>query len=80
MCNLWPGVHEGQGPRSRNQLRQLREFSGTQGWSIVREHIDHETGSTGDRDEFKALFEDASKRRFDCVLFWPLDRLTRRDA
>src|SRR5262249_5443394 len=26
---------------------------------------------------FAALFEDAHKRRFDCVLFWALDRFTR---
>jgi len=24
-----------------------------------------------------ALFEDAHKRKFDCVLFWALDRFTR---
>jgi DNA invertase Pin-like site-specific DNA recombinase len=66
-----------KGQEVENQLRQLREFAGTQGWSIVREYIDRETGSTGDRDQFKAMFEDASRRRFDCVLFWSLDRLTR---
>lgn len=66
-----------KGQEVENQLRQLREFAEVQGWAIVREYIDHETGSTGDRDRFKAMFEDASRRRFDCVLFWSLDRLTR---
>jgi DNA invertase Pin-like site-specific DNA recombinase len=27
--------------------------------------------------QFSALFEDAHKRKFDCVLFWALDRFTR---
>src|SRR5262249_51934224 len=29
------------------------------------------------RKQFAALFEDAHKRKFDCVLFWALDRFTR---
>jgi len=66
-----------KGQEVENQLRQLREFAGTQSWSIVREYIDRETGSTGDRDQFKAMCVDASRRHFDCLLFWSLDRLTR---
>ena len=31
----------------------------------------------GDRKGFKALFTDAAKHRFDVLLFWSLDRLTR---
>jgi DNA invertase Pin-like site-specific DNA recombinase len=66
-----------KGQEVENQLRQLREFATSQGWEICREYIDHETGWTGDRNQFKALFQDASKRRFDCLLFWALDRLSR---
>ena len=29
------------------------------------------------RSTFAALFEDAAKRKFDCVLFWALDRFSR---
>jgi len=39
--------------------------------------VDHETGSTDDRPEFAEVFADAAKRRFDVVLFWALDRLSR---
>ena len=60
-----------------NQLRQLREFAALQGWTIYREYIDRETGGTSDRAEFQALFADASRRKFDLVLFWSLDRLSR---
>jgi DNA invertase Pin-like site-specific DNA recombinase len=60
-----------------NQLRQLREFSALQGWTLIREYVDHETGSTNERAEFQAMFKDASQRKFDVLLFWALDRLSR---
>ena len=66
-----------KGQEVENQLRQLREFSALQGWTTVREYVDHETGSTNDRAEFQAMFRDASQRKFDVLLFWALDRLSR---
>jgi DNA invertase Pin-like site-specific DNA recombinase len=66
-----------KGQDAENQLRQLREFSALQGWTSVREYVDHETGSTNDRAQFQAMFRDASRRRFDVLLFWALDRLSR---
>ena len=48
-----------------------------QGWTIYREYIDHETAKTDDRAEFQAMFRDASTRKFDVLLFWALDRLSR---
>jgi DNA invertase Pin-like site-specific DNA recombinase len=43
------------------------------------EYIDHESGRKGSdkRKRFAALFEDASRRKFDLVLFWALDRFSR---
>jgi DNA invertase Pin-like site-specific DNA recombinase len=66
-----------KGQEVENQLRQLREFAVLQGWTVYREFIDHETGSTDDRAEFQAMFRDASQRKFDVLLFWALDRLSR---
>jgi DNA invertase Pin-like site-specific DNA recombinase len=66
-----------KGQETENQLVQLREFSTKQGWQITREYIDRETGGTSDRTEFQAMFADASRRKFDLVLFWSLDRLSR---
>jgi DNA invertase Pin-like site-specific DNA recombinase len=66
-----------KGQEVENQLVQLREFAATQGWTIIREYVDHETGSKSDRTRFQEMFEDASRRRFDLVLFWSLDRLSR---
>ena len=62
---------------TENQLRQLREFAKTQGWEIVHEYIDRASGKKSDREQFQKMFTAASKREFDLVLFWSLDRLSR---
>jgi DNA invertase Pin-like site-specific DNA recombinase len=66
-----------KGQETENQLVQLREFAAKQNWQITRDYIDRETGGTSDRAEFQAMFADASRRKFDVVLFWSLDRLSR---
>ena len=66
-----------KGQEVENQLRQLREFSSQQRWTVYREFVDHETGSTNDRTAFQTMFKDASHRKFDVLLFWALDRLSR---
>lgn len=67
---------KGQDPQ--NQLRQLHEFSGKQdGWTVTHVYTDHATGKNGDRDQFRAMMKDANRRKFDVLLFWSLDRLTR---
>jgi DNA invertase Pin-like site-specific DNA recombinase len=62
---------------TENQAVQLRDFAAKQGWQIVHEYCDHESGSKSDRAEFQRMFSDASRRKFDLVLFWALDRLSR---
>lgn len=62
---------------AENQLHQLRLFAATQGWVVVCEYVDHITGKHSDRVEFRRMFEDASQRKFDVLLFWSLDRLSR---
>src|SRR5258706_15390851 len=66
-----------KGQETENQLVQRREFASKRGWQIIREYIDRETGGTGDRVAFQEMFANASRRKFDLVLFWSLDRLSR---
>lgn len=66
-----------KGQDTENQLVQLREFAAKQGWVISCEYVDRESGAKSDRAEFQRLFEDASRRKFDLLLFWALDRLSR---
>jgi DNA invertase Pin-like site-specific DNA recombinase len=46
---------------------------------ISHEYVEHESGRKGAdrRKQFAAFFDDAAKRKFDCVLFWALDRFSR---
>jgi DNA invertase Pin-like site-specific DNA recombinase len=62
-----------------NQLDQLREFVGTQsGWKIEIEYVDKVTGSgKKERPQFERMMLDASQKKFDLLLFWALDRLSR---
>ncbi len=60
-----------------NQRLQLRQFCEAQGWKIVREYQDHESGSRADRRGFRQMLQDASARKWDLVVFWALDRFTR---
>jgi DNA invertase Pin-like site-specific DNA recombinase len=59
-----------------NQSLQLVECCQRQAWEYV-EYTDRMTGTRADRAEFQRMFEDARLRRFDLVLFWALDRLSR---
>ena len=62
---------------TENQLIALREYCAKQGWEIAGEYVDHETGGTSKRTHFQRMFTDARARKFDIVLFWSLDRLSR---
>jgi putative DNA-invertase from lambdoid prophage Rac len=60
------------------QLLPLREFIKAQGWEIYREYTDQVSATdlvhrTGWRD----LLADASKRKFDLILVWRMDRAFR---
>jgi DNA invertase Pin-like site-specific DNA recombinase len=66
-----------RGQDSENQMTQLREFAQKQGWTIFDEYVDQESGAKSDRSEFQRMFQDASRRKFDVLLFWSLDRLSR---
>jgi|SRR5215472_13959636 len=61
-----------------NQLLQLRDFAAKQGWEITAEYVDNAvTGKTAEHVELQRMFADASRRKFDMLLFWALDRLSR---
>jgi DNA invertase Pin-like site-specific DNA recombinase len=68
---------KGQDPE--NQLRELRDWVINSGHTVSREYVDYDSGRKGaeKRKQFAALFDDAAKRKFDCVLFWALDRFSR---
>lgn len=63
-----------------NQERELREIAARTGWNIVEVYKDHGISGAKGRDKrpaFDALCKDASRRRFDVVMAWSVDRLGR---
>jgi DNA invertase Pin-like site-specific DNA recombinase len=60
-----------------NQLRELKAFCERQGCEIVEVYTDYASGKRSDRANFKRMMLDASKRKFDSVLFWAMDRFSR---
>jgi DNA invertase Pin-like site-specific DNA recombinase len=62
---------------NENQLAQLREFCRRNNWNIVHEFVDRTTGKHSDREQFRAMFAAASRREFDAIVTWALDRLSR---
>src|SRR5215472_15389983 len=80
-CALYARVStRDKGQDYTNQLRQLREFANRQGFTIAAEFSDTVTGGTAERVEFQRMFQAASRREFDVLLFWSLDRLSREGA
>ncbi|MDJ1480289.1 recombinase family protein [Cytophagaceae bacterium YF14B1] len=68
--------------QSENQLIQLQEFCHRSDYTIFEIYTDYVSGSKSekDRSEFARLMSDATKRKFDLVLFWSLDRFSREGA
>jgi DNA invertase Pin-like site-specific DNA recombinase len=68
---------KGQDPE--NQLAQLRAWCRSADHEIAGEYVDKESGrkGTSKRKRFADLFEDASRRKLDLVVFWALDRFSR---
>jgi DNA invertase Pin-like site-specific DNA recombinase len=63
-----------------NQERELREIAGRTGCEIVKVYKDHGISGAKGRDKrpgFDALCRDATKRQFDVVMAWSVDRLGR---
>ena len=60
-----------------NQTRELHAYAERMGWKVVGEYLDQISGRKSDRPQFEAAMRDARKRKYDVLLFWSLDRLTR---
>jgi DNA invertase Pin-like site-specific DNA recombinase len=63
-----------------NQERELREIAGRMGCEITRVYKDHGISGAKGRDKrpgFNALCRDATKRQFDVIMAWSVDRLGR---
>src|SRR3984957_9872427 len=65
---------------TENQERELQAIAGRLGWIVVKVYRDQGiSGSKGreGRPAFEALCKDASRRQFDLIAAWSVDRLGR---
>jgi DNA invertase Pin-like site-specific DNA recombinase len=80
-CAIYARVSKDDGSQTtENQLLELRRFAQSQTWEIHREYLDEASGAKSDREQFQQMLKDASKRKFDVLLVWASDRLTREGA
>ena len=60
------------------QLRDCYAFAEREGYKVVGEYIDRAlSAKTDDRPDFQRMINDASKKQFQAVIVWKLDRFAR---
>jgi DNA invertase Pin-like site-specific DNA recombinase len=63
-----------------NQVRELRQVAERRGWQVAEVYRDAGISGAKGRDQrpgLDALLKDASRRKFDVVMAWAIDRLGR---
>lgn len=61
-----------------NQLLSLREYARARGLEVIAEYVDIASGGRDDRPELARMMHDAQRGQFAMLLFWSLDRISRR--
>lgn len=62
---------------NRNQLNILRRWARRLCYEVVHEYTDQMSGARSDRRALVQLLKDAHHKKFDSVIIWSLDRLSR---
>jgi len=63
---------------AENQIAQLLSWAVSRGWEVIATYKESESAwKSGHQQELAHLLDDARKRRFNAVLVWALDRLSR---
>ncbi len=68
------------GQTTDNQIVALQEVAARRGWDIAEVYIDHGISGAKGRDKrpgFDRMLKDASRRKFDVVMAWAIDRMGR---
>ena len=74
---IYARVSTGQ-QKADMQIRELRSFVKRSGWKLFREYTDEGySGKDTKRPEYARMMGDARRRRFNVLLVWKLDRLSR---
>ena len=68
------------GQTVENQRAALLEVCERAGWTVIEEYVDHGISGAKGRDKrpaFDRMLKDATRRRFDMIAAWSVDRLGR---
>src|SRR5215471_9049002 len=71
------------GQTTDNQRIALLEVAERRGWTVTATYEDAAISGAKGRDKrpgFDAMLKDATRRRFDVLMFWAIDRLGRSTA
>ncbi len=59
------------------QRKEMESFCRGRGWTIIKTYEDVETGRDPSRLAFNEMLQDARVRKWDALVFWAWDRMTR---
>jgi DNA invertase Pin-like site-specific DNA recombinase len=68
------------GQTTENQTAALKEVASRRGWEVVEVYVDHGISGAKGRDKrpaFDRIPKEASRRKFDVVMAWAIDRMGR---
>ncbi len=77
---IYARVSTTNGQTPENQLAELRKAARRMGWRVVEEYVDHGISGAKGRDKrpaYDALCKAATRKEFDVVMAWSVDRLGR---
>ncbi len=77
---IYARVSTTNGQTPENQLAELRKAARRMGWKVVEEYVDHGISGAKGRDKrpaYDALCKAATRKEFDVVMAWSVDRLGR---
>lgn len=68
-----------QGEQSiEGQLAAAYKYASERGYTIIHEYVDRaQTGRNDDREQFQQMLKDTSKRQFEAIIIWKIDRFGR---
>ena len=62
------------------QVRILKEECARRGWLVAETYTEEESATKGEQPAFNRMMRDARLRKWDVLLFWAWDRVTRRGS
>lgn len=68
---------EDKGQDTENQITQLKDYIAAMKWELIDQFVDHVSAGGVVKPQYDRMLVAAYQKKFDLLLFWSLDRLTR---